>query len=328
MRFLPNNARTATVLLALLLSPLTLTNSANAQRPSPRPEVINVGITEYQNIETAYAKYEKVFKELAASSGPNVAVTFRIAIGTYGEVLDWYNTRKIDVAVLSAMPVADLLLSGEKSNLKDAYLGDLSLTPGKSASLRAVEGFPERKDKFKYRTGCIVLDSDKEIREFKDIQALWQKNQVRFLFVRPYSLSGYIVPLEVLRQLHMDPLDKPDNFEFMYQHDKSLEAMIDSLSKGQNANPQMHLVAFVLDDTRYDPARVPPAAASRKLFRKIDIPELDNYQIPREIVLANYHQEGDEIGQDRYKNRYEKCKALMKDMFNTWHPGLTANAKS
>src|ERR1700682_2480564 len=207
MKFLHKNALNATVLLALLLSTFVRTNSVNAQRPSPRPEVITVGITEDQNIESAYAKYESVFKELAASSGPKVSVTFRIAIGTYGEVLDWYNTRKIDVAVLSAMPVADLLLSGEKDNLKDAYLGDLSLTPGKSASQRTVEGFPERKDAFKYRTGCVVLDSDKEIRELKDIQALWQKKQVKFLFVRPFSLSGYIVPLEVLRKLHIDPLD-------------------------------------------------------------------------------------------------------------------------
>ena len=70
---------------------------------------IRVGITEYQNVESAYKKYETFFKELetvSQGSPQDEAITFQFAIGTYDEVIDWYNRGLIDIGILSAMPMS------------------------------------------------------------------------------------------------------------------------------------------------------------------------------------------------------------------------------
>src|SRR5690349_4383739 len=108
--------------LVILLSALlllggvsTLTNVAAEVvklGPAKAPLVIKVGITEYQNIEQTYQKYDNLFAQLSGFATPDEPVTFTFAIGTYGEVLDWYNNRTIDIAIFSAMPTADLLDGG------------------------------------------------------------------------------------------------------------------------------------------------------------------------------------------------------------------------
>ena len=114
------------------------------QLPPKNPvQVLKVGITEYQNIEASYSRYDKLFQLLATYA--NEPVSFDFAIGNYGEVMEWYNRGDIDVAVLSGMPVAKLLLEAGDLDLKqidDAYVGDVSVTdkPDESKS--------EIKDKF------------------------------------------------------------------------------------------------------------------------------------------------------------------------------------
>src|ERR1043165_1537081 len=86
---------------------------------------IRVGITEYQTVESAYKKYAEFFEALEDIAREQKSdVTFRFAIGTYGEVIDWYNKKLIDVAVLSAMPIADLLTSSddnEKLKIRNSF---------------------------------------------------------------------------------------------------------------------------------------------------------------------------------------------------------------
>lgn len=290
-----------------------LTSLARAASPAARKvEVINVGITEYQNIEDSYDRYERLFQQLAESANANTPVTFKFAIGNYGEVLDWYNKGWIDIAILSATPVADLLNKAgtvELDKIEKAYIGDVSISRTPAKSNQGVRDlFPrlERPDPFKYRTGCIVLKSD-DLKTIDDIKRLWQQDQVKFLFVRPYSMSGYILPKEALRQHGIYP--RPDQMEFTYEHAKSL-AKIRKSTTDQTA-AKKRLVAFVLDTTQEqgDPPQI---------FERIPIKELDDYRIPREIVLANYHQEND-VGVDkRYPNKFEKYKAIMIDLFNNW----------
>src|ERR1700752_2133944 len=91
---------------------------------------IRVGITEYQNVESVYNKYQLFFEELEKIARQQDSDTsFSFAIGTYGEVIDWYNKKLIDVAILSAMPMADLLTSSdanETAKIRDAFLARLN----------------------------------------------------------------------------------------------------------------------------------------------------------------------------------------------------------
>lgn len=312
-------------------------------------EVVKVGITEYQNVEDSYDRYENLFQQLSKAASPNEPVTFSFAIGNYGEVLDWYNNGLIDVAILSAMPVADLLNNAGPEELKkidEAYVGDVSVSRLPSDSKRTVmDLFPvlQRAEPFKYRAGCIVLDSDKDIRTIEDIKRFWQQDQVRFLFVRPYSMSGYVLPMSALHKHGIYP--HPGQFKFTYEHSKSLAEMGKRL-QDQNSSDKKHLVAFVLDGTAYEPPKgVPP-----HIFSRVGIPELDAHSIPREIVLANYHQEKDKLesgysasdapapndnsagpgpaNQIHPANKFQKYKALMTRLFKNWRaprPGMQTN---
>ena len=95
----------------------------------PQPITIRVGVAEYQDLAEQLLNYRQFFEELeiAAPSG----VQFTLAIGTYGEVLDWYNRQDIDVAVLAAMPMGQLLASAtpeERPLIGSTYVATLQET--------------------------------------------------------------------------------------------------------------------------------------------------------------------------------------------------------
>jgi len=279
---------------------------------------IKVGITEYSKIQRTYQNYDRLFRELAAVNGAPAkdkeAILFRFAVGTYGEVRDWYNNGDIDVAILSAMPIGSLLLAGEEANLKRAYIGDLSVSsPPSSQSVTSL--FSDREpDPFYYRAGCLFARSDKVLAAIADsaepvsgLRKLWDEGNLRFLFVRPYSLSGYIAPVTVLRNLRIDPLqkEKQGQMDFTYDHSESLKRLV----KPDPTKRSMHQVAFVLDDSRY---QTDGQTSIQEIFGRIKLP-VDDYKIPREVILANYHQElEDVIGTE---NKFTRTKALMERLF-------------
>lgn len=287
-------------------------------RGAKSPTVLTVGITEYQNIEDSYERYERLFEELER----NAPVTFEFAIGNYGEVMDWYNKGLIDVAILSAMPVAELLANAgteARKKIDQAYLGDISVSRQrpKLDTERSVESLfpkPKQHDPFKYRTGGIVLKSDTEIHTLDQIRKLTEDDQIKFLFVRPFSLSGYIVPLAALRANDIFP--KPEQIQFTYQHKNSLGKLIEA-HKGKTGFPGKHLIAFVLDATTY-----PAVAGDQEIFWRVPISNrddpisnLDDYLIPREIVLANYHLEKDKLEHSEgYTDRFHQASVLMGDL--------------
>src|SRR5690349_1375223 len=206
--------------IILIVTP-TSTNSAKPRVARIKTVEVKVGITEYSKIQRTYQNYERLFRELAASSNSTDAVLFRFAVGTYGEVRDWYNKGMIDVAILSAMPVGELLLAGDDTNLEKAYIGDLSVSaPPNTQSVLSL--FSDRKhDPFYYQAGCLFLRSDKELltiaessNPLPELKKLWDAGTLRFLFVRPYSLSGYIAPVRMLKEHGIDPLLKPKQMQF------------------------------------------------------------------------------------------------------------------
>jgi predicted acylesterase/phospholipase RssA len=321
------------VLTALCIFCLSTTTYALSSRTRPTsvvkpPVIINVGITEYSKIQSTYNNYERLFSELAASADKNDPVTFKFAVGTYGEVLDWYNKGIIEVAILSAMPTADLLIAKEAANLDRAYIGDLSVSRPRSP--QSIVGlFKERSnDPYIYQSGAIFLQSDTVLREiakepdpFPKLTQLWNDGQLQFLFVRPYSLSGYIVPITTLKQNGIDLLKAPAQLkskhfmDFTYDHGQSLNR----LTKTPDAAEPPHKIAFVLDDTRYNPQAegctpLQPIPTEQILAR-IKMKGLD-LPIPREVILANYNQEREEV--TPAGNKFTRTKALMERVLKNW----------
>jgi predicted acylesterase/phospholipase RssA/ABC-type phosphate/phosphonate transport system substrate-binding protein len=325
-------------LTAILLVPLWIVlanslslaqNSAITNAPKS-PTIIKVGITEYSKGQSTYNNYDRLFRELAASSDSTNPVTFTFALGTYREVRDWYDKGLIEVAILSAMPVGELLLAGQSRSLAAAYVGDISVSSAPSPdsilplASNAANNDPDAA--YKYRPICIGLRSDDKLQAIaKDddpisrLRELWNDGQLKFLFVRPYSVSGYIVPMKALRDNKINPLDTNnplEKIEFTYEHFKSLERLVkpDAPEKGK---PQ-HVVAFVLDDARFNLRQ--QFGAPEDVFLRIPIKGLDDFTIPREMVLANYHQDNVEVAGS--ENKFTRTKKLMQHLFANWKKRL------
>jgi len=284
-------------------------------------QVIKVGITEYQNVEDSYARYDKLFQKLADFT--KEPISFEFAIGNYGEVMEWYNRGEIDVAVLSGMPVSKLLLEAGDEDLKkidNAYIGDVSVfdKPDLSKS--------EIKDKFarllsmedslfSYRTVCLTLASDPDLgaakdgkpRTIEDIKRLWNNGKAekpfKFLFVRPYSLSGYIIPRYILSKEYGINVT-PDQMEFSYSHANSLKKVSEQARKPPGERTRY--VTFVLEGTRYANDPTDP-----QIFEQIDIDKLENISIPREKVFVNHNLDDE---------KFQQYKTLMEGLFDNWKP--------
>jgi predicted acylesterase/phospholipase RssA len=290
---------------------------------------IRVGITEYQNVESAYSKYEKFFKALEkASADDKEPVTFRFAIGTYSEVSDWFNKQLIDVAVLSAMPMADLLSNSqeyEKKIIQDAYLGSLSPV-GKRSTQGSRCGCQRALDEREPRcltkadsTGAakshysvsVVVPAEYGWTSFEEgVKKHAGQGKLKFLFVRPFSISGYMIPSYFLNDVGERwgiDLGKEDS-AFTFQHQNSLQRMLAPHEDDEGK----YLIAFVIDDTSYC---VAPGDARKTFFTKLETPELtileeatplNKLKVPHEAVLVNYYLD---------KGRQDEYKKLLKGLF-------------
>jgi len=312
------------LLIATLQPDLSRSDAASPPPPAPAPSVyvLKVGITEYQNVEDSYARYDKLFQKLAEFT--KEPVSFEFAIGNYGEVMEWYNRGEIDVAILSGMPVSKLLLEAGDDDLKKidkAYIGDVSVfdKPDHSKSEikdRFAELLSPEDSVFNYRTVCLTLASDPDLgaakdgkpRTIEDIKQLWNNGKAekpfKFLFVRPYSLSGYIIPRYILSKEYGINVT-PDQMEFSYSHTSTLKKLSEQAQKP--SGERTRYVAFVLEGTRYsnDPTTPQP-------FEQIEIDKLKNLTIPREKVFVNHNLDDE---------KFQQYKKLIEDLFDNWRPG-------
>jgi predicted acylesterase/phospholipase RssA/ABC-type phosphate/phosphonate transport system substrate-binding protein len=261
-----------------------------AEKP---PIIIHVGVTEYQDVEQTYRRYVDLFRELAEQAGSQ-PVAFEVAVGTYSEVQDWYNRRLIEVAVLSAMPAAELIesSSGQLDRIKQCYIGTLGEhaepLASKQMALRSL--FPQDDDlgvarkqygaDFYYRTTLVVLDDGANaspLRKASDLSDPKYRDRIKYIFVRPYSVSGYILPTHFLKQHGIDP--RQVDYDYSYQHKYSLERLMNPLKEDQGKL----LVAFAHDKTAYD-----PQATQRRFRRLEDTTNLDRSLIPYNAVIVNH----------------------------------------
>jgi len=278
---------------------------------------LKVGVTEYQNTGRAYVKYRRFFHDVELASGSHLR--FLIAVGTYDEVLKWRDEGKIDVAVLSATPVARMLAVGnnaDREELQNTYLGHvvyfnspIDRSTGKSKAWM-LDLFPpdQRKPKLDgyFQTICVVR-KDSPFESLEQIVAAANRNDgsVKFLFVRPYSMSGYIHPRAVLNAaLLQKNKDSPAGIldaEFTRQHDNSLKKLLQPGDAGKK------LVAFVLDQTSIDNEQV-------ENLRRIPIAALEQTKIPEEAVFVS-----SQLPPDRSK----RVRTLLTEALSRLHPGGT-----
>jgi len=237
----------------------------------------------YSDYDKAYADAQRTYTSLAAryNALPNrtANVSFRLAVGSYDDVLDWYRNGFINVAVLSPGPVAALLLApgADQQRIRELYVGTVNLTPVSAGNDFAAAERHYGKEQVQYHSVCVV-NRDAPIKNWEQLKQGIEKNEVELLFVDPLSASGRILPEYVLRKLsgiETEALNKNLlDAKWTYGHDASIEAV------RQPADGDRVRVAFVNDSALDD-------AGVRSGLRKIDIPELDKFWIPQEVVLIS-----------------------------------------
>ena len=239
----------------------------NADAKSHSPLVIRVGAIYYDDSAEQYQKIRTIlsaFETLDRSRNKDKRlVTFKVVVGTYDEVFHWYKSDQIDLAVMNPGPLAVLLKEFGHEELFKGFIGTKGIVPG-DMSIASEEGLAPRhrynsimmlnreaiRDEFpalyaKYATDPNAKLSDSEAKQILDlILNKARERQTHFLFVHPFSTSGYIFPRKFLKEQTNVDLTLSD-YELTYSHNVSLTELRASAldSRGRIK------VAFVSDET-------------------------------------------------------------------------------
>jgi predicted acylesterase/phospholipase RssA/ABC-type phosphate/phosphonate transport system substrate-binding protein len=228
--------------------------------PGPLLDV-RVGIVAYQDFQHELSRYQELLSKLARKKH----VRFRVAPGTYGEVLRWIDRGLVDLAVLSPGVFAETQKGGQGPRCR--YLATLGRGPAHGPL-----ALPDRRKPglhYQYRAACVVA-AGSSLHSAADLKEAADAGRVQFLFVDPLSVSGRIAPQFALKQIGIEPAG--DAVEYTYSHSNSLRLLAEPLEDRER-------VAFVWDDAL-------PEASPQASVRRLDFPELDALMVPQEVVAA------------------------------------------
>jgi predicted acylesterase/phospholipase RssA len=259
------------------------------------PLVIRVGVADYGNVERNYERYLELFRELADRAGADQPVTFTVAVGDFNEVMGWYLRRMVDVVVLPAMPTAQLIANTPDSDLaklKESYVGTLAVhLPSPAAGKHALWQLFPKDDEMAhsraaygadlfYRITLVVADrpgAPSPLRSVADLSDKRFAHRVKYIFLRPFSIAGYVLPAQFLRDHQIDPaVIKSD---FSYQPQNALQRIAQPLP---GEDDDKLLVAFSMDTASYG-----DRSQNVTLRRLEGASALEQARVPLSAVLVN-----------------------------------------
>src|SRR5262249_9059492 len=171
-----------------------------------------VGIVAYQDFNLELGRFRKLLTELEKGTKP--PLRFRLATGTYGDVLHWMERGSIDLAVMSPGVFAETP-GGKGAQCR--YLATVSRGPAKGPL-----ALPDRRKPgphYQYRSACVVA-ADSSLKSSADLRQAAEEGRVQFLFVDPLSASGRIAPELALKRIGIRP--EADQIAYTYSHTHSL----------------------------------------------------------------------------------------------------------
>lgn len=210
------------------------------------PVVVRVGAIYYDDDNAQYSAIDKILSSLAkrdreSSKTGNRELVFKLAVGTYDEVLDWYESGQIDLAIMNPGPVA-LLLHKDGNAMDDLFVG-IRKRQRPACSFAGANGTDARAE---YNSLMLVnrtAPPQGTTDTIEWVKAKARQHQVHFFFVHPFSTSGYIFPRA---QLHAAGVAlNADDYEITYSHDVSTAEVAKS---AYDKNGRLN-VAFVSDET-------------------------------------------------------------------------------
>lgn len=130
--------RPAIICLFLLLTVAQHAFSQPLRKDTQSPLVIRVGTIYCDDSDAQYAVINAVLSSLEKQShevGPR-PITFKLAVGTYDEIMNWYESDQIDLAIMNPGPLALLIDKYSRDELKNIFVGIRGLVAAELRSPR------------------------------------------------------------------------------------------------------------------------------------------------------------------------------------------------
>lgn len=231
------------------------------------PVTVRVGIVAYEDFHREYDQFESIFGDMARR---DPLLRFKLAVGSYGEVLHWLDGQQIDVGVLTPGVYGHLLnAAGEAGRPCPCdYLATVQLPAAISSW-----AMPDRRNSEfsnSYRSVCLA-GGESSIASADDLRREASDGNVELLFVHPLSVSGCAAPLEALRRA--DIASEAIPIRYTYSHSQSIRLLSDPSAVRER-------VAFVWDDAARRDGDLESGV------RRVSFPELDGISIPHDVVVA------------------------------------------
>ena len=103
----------AGVLCSLVIPLEFQVSSLRAQEPGSVLSVpVRIGVVAFEDFEGEFQRWNRLFAEL--SKKEESAITFELAVGSYGDLLHWMDKGYVDVAVLTPGVFSEYFQLGEK----------------------------------------------------------------------------------------------------------------------------------------------------------------------------------------------------------------------
>jgi len=196
---------TSLILLLIIFGPgcnttSTINNqpqSSTTETPSEtaKIEVLNITVIPHQSGEIEQNKIDKLAEYLKETLGISVNITIS---KSYDESIDLLVSEKVEIAFLSAF----------------AYIKAKELNPNLEAILAPIDKNTGRP----WYNSVIVANTEKGITKVEDIKT----NKSKFSFVSESSTSGYLIPLNYLKSLNINPKIDFAKVEYGGSHDQNL----------------------------------------------------------------------------------------------------------
>jgi ABC-type phosphate/phosphonate transport system substrate-binding protein len=227
---------------------------------------IRVGVLAYEDFADELPRYEAMFAKLARAS--SAALSFRLAVGTYGDLTYWLDRGHVDLAIVSPGVLAEgFAWDGQTlGTCRYGYVATLTVPAARSTFAspeRRRAGAHER-----YHAICLV-NKKSSIQSVDDLQQGVNKGRVRILMPDPLSISGRVAPLVAMKQSGVN-IATP--VHYTQSHSNSVRMLL----AGESGHEQ---VAFVWDG-------VPIDDTSAGQLRQIAFAELEKLSIPSDVVVA------------------------------------------
>ena len=231
------------ILVALIFFPGSLLRGDD----TPPRESLRVAVLVYQDTEKGSHPSEpalRTFLDAAGIKGP-----FRVAHGTYGDVLHWLHIGAVDMAVVSPAILGQAMV--QAGPIRWEYLASVSSSA----------------DRLQSRSVAVVR-SESPIRTADDLRQLLARGKGRLLLVDPFSVSGALAPRVALAT---ERISLPESrVRYTHSHTSSLN-MLRSGTSGDE-------VAFVWNGA-FTEARM-------QGLRTLEIPALAHMRIPPDALIV------------------------------------------